>query len=124
MHESNFREISKNEIRSISKEMKDKGNTIVAITSYLDDEKKPVITYSYDANGDIKSFKCIGESRVLSITDIYGTAAEWFEEEINELMGIEFEGLEVKNRLFLPDEFDGSGEIIVSSLSELKKNKE
>ena len=43
-------------------------------------------------------------------------------EELNELFGIEFEGLDVSKRLFLPEdmlETQGKGQIMVTPLSEL-----
>lgn len=121
MHKADFSDISKSMIPEIAKKMKGNGCSIVVITGYTDKEGKPVVAYSYDVDGEVKTYKCTGEWKVPSITDIYGTAAEWFEEEISELMGVEFEGLNKKGRLFLPEEFDGSGQIIVSPLSELRK---
>ena len=63
-----------------------------------------------------------------SIGGIYDVAAEWPEREINELFGVTFEGLDVSQRLFLPEdmlETQGKGQIMVTPLSELrKKNRE
>ena len=60
--------------------------------------------------------------KVPSISEIYDTAASWPERELNELMGIEFEGLDVSQRLFLPEdmlETQGKGQILVMPLKEL-----
>lgn len=121
MHVSDFRDINKDKILSIAKEMKEKGCPLVVIIGYTDKEGRPVIAYSFDDSGNIITFRCLNEYKLPSITGIYKTAAAWFEEEISELMGVEFEGLEKKGRLFLPEEFDGSGQILVSTLSELRK---
>lgn len=121
MHRADFSDISKNMIPEIAKKMKGNGCSLVVIAGYADKEGKPVVAYSYDVDGEVKTYKCTGEWNVPSLTGIYGTAAEWFEEEISELMGMEFEGLNKTGRLFLPEEFDGSGQIIVSPLSELNK---
>lgn len=121
MHASDFRDIEKDNILSVAKEMKEKGCPLVVIIGYIDKEGKPVIEYSFDDSGNIITYRCFNEYKLPSITSIYKTAAEWFEEEISEFMGVEFEGLEKKGRLFLPEEFDGSGRILVSSLSELRK---
>jgi len=124
MHKADFREIKKEEIISIAGQKKESGCPLVVIVGYMDKEGKPVIAYSYDVGGEIETYKCIGENKLPSITGIYGVAAEWFEEEIEELMEVEFEGLQRKGRLFLPDDFDGSGQIIVLPMSELTKKKQ
>lgn len=122
MHKADFKEMTGEQIVSVAKEKKDSGCTLVVIVGYYDKEGKPVITYSYDVNGAIETFCCRGESTLPTITGIYGLAAEMFEEEISELMEVKFEGLDKKGRLFLPEEFDGSGQILVTSMSELRKN--
>lgn len=123
MHKADFRDISKGEIVKKAEEMKKNGCTLTVITGYVDKEGNPVISYCYDVDGELETYKLSGEKNIPTITGVYGTAAEWFEEEISELMDVKFEGLEMKGRLFLPDEFDGSGQIIVSSLSELRDKK-
>lgn len=121
MHKADFRDINKKQILSTAEEMKKKGCALVVISGYVDKEGKTCLAYSYDVGGAVVTYKCTGENSVPSITEVYGTAAEWFEEEISELMGVEFKGLKNCGRLFLPEEFDGSGQIIVSSLEELRK---
>lgn len=123
MHKALFQEIPRDKIIEVAQESRDRGYPLAVITGYIDKEGKTVITYSYDVNGDVYSYKCIDEQTLPSITPYYGIAAEWFEEEISELMGVEFEGLEIKGRLFLPEEFDGSGQILVTPLSELNKRQ-
>ncbi|MDI6617627.1 MAG: NADH-quinone oxidoreductase subunit C [Clostridiales bacterium] len=122
MHKADFTEITKDKILDIASEKNRSGCPIVVIAGYIDTEGRPVVSYSYDVMGQIETYKCIDEKVLPSITKVYGTAAEWFEEEISELMDVEFEGLDSKKRLFLPEEFDGTGQILVSPLSKLKKN--
>lgn len=121
MHKADFRDITKEQIIKIAEEKKRNGCFLTVIVGYHDKDGKPVIAYSYDSNGDIETYKCSNENVLPSITPVYGAAAEWFEEEISELMEVKFEGLEKKDRLFLPEEFDGSGQIIVTPLSELRE---
>lgn len=123
MHKADFREITKDDVVRVASEMKSKGCSIVTIAGYVDKENKPVVAYSYDVNGNVVTYSLIGESVIPSITGIYGVAAEWFEEEITELMKVDFDGLNNKGRLFLPDEFDGSGQILVTPMSELVNKK-
>ena len=77
---------------------------------------------------NIESYHVVGETVLPSIGGIYDVAAEWPEREINELFGVTFEGLDVSQRLFLPEdmlETQGKGQIMVTPLSELrKKNRE
>lgn len=122
MHKAYFRETGKGEILDIARQKKNEGCSLAVIVGYVDGEGKPVIAYSYDVGGNIETYSCIGENVVPSITCIYGTGAEWFEQEIEELMGVKFEGLKKKDRLFLPEDFDGTGNILVTPMSELKKS--
>ena len=49
-------------------------------------------------------------------------AATWPERELNELFGLQFEGLDTSQRLFLPEEMldpQGKGQIMVMPMSEL-----
>ena len=54
---------------------------------------------------------------------IYDLAAAWPEREINELIGVTFEGLDCSERLFLPDNMaeEMKGQILVTPLEELRK---
>ena len=79
-------------------------------------------SYDYAVDPAVESYHVIGEMKVPSISEIYDTAASWPERELNELMGIEFEGLDVSKRLFLPEdmlETQGKGQILVMPLKEL-----
>mgnify|MGYP000953344726 CR=1 FL=1 len=124
MHKADFKEITTDDVVRIASGMKSKGCSIVTITGYVDKESRPVVAYSYDVNGNVETYSLRGENVIPSITGIYGIAAEWFEEEITELMKVDFDGLDNKGRLFLPEEFDGSGQILVTPMSELVNKKE
>jgi Ni,Fe-hydrogenase III component G len=124
VHKASFKEIQKDDVVSLARDMKSKGCPLVVITGNADKEGNPIVSYSYDVNGAVETFSVKDQKFIPSITGIYGTAAEWFEEEIAELMDVGFDGLDKKGRLFLPEEFDGSGQILVSPLSELVKNKD
>ena len=64
----------------------------------------------------------VGENSLTSRGGIYDTAATWPERELNELFALEFEGLDMSRRLFLPEdmlETQGKGQIMVMPLREL-----
>ena len=124
MHGADFKEIKKDKIIEIARDKKQKKCPLIVIVGFVDKEGKPTVSYSFDVHGAVETYTYKDGGVIPSITSVYGVAAEWFEEEISEFMGVEFEGLQKKGRLFLPEEFDGSGQIFVSSMSELKKNKQ
>ena len=87
------------------------------------------VSWDYAVDPVVESYHVIGETKLPSIGEIYDTAATWAEREINELFGVEFEGLDMSQRLFLPEdllETQGRGQIMVTPLSELveKNTKE
>lgn len=115
-------EIKKEEILSLAERMKGEGRRILMIQGYVNKEGNIVVAYQYEVGDCIESYKIIGESELHSISHIYDLAAAWPEEELFELMGIKFEGLNLRGRLFLPDTMlDGQGQIIVTPLSELRE---
>lgn len=125
MHNYDSMTISKNELLELAEKMKSEGRRLLIINGYVDKEENNVVVYHFDIEGDIKTFILRGCKEIPSLINIYGVSARWCEEEICEMMPIKFEGLNNCNRLFLPEEFDGSGQILVMPLSELKKhNKE
>lgn len=116
-------EISKQIIVSKIKEIRNEGGRLVAINGYIDKEKTNVIVYTLEYGDVRKHFHIKGESILPTITNIY-KGAQWFEEEIQEMMPVKFEGLISSGRLFLPEEFkDGEGQILIMPLDELKKLK-
>lgn len=124
MHNYECIEITKDELLPLAKDMHHEKRRLVIMNGYIDKEGKNVVLYHFDVEGDIKSFSVRGSDSIPSITSIYKGSAQWCEEEICEFMPIEFQGLNKSGRLFLPEEFDGSGQILVLPLSELKKYKE
>ena len=115
--------ITKDEVVSTAKKMREEGRLLVMIHGYMDKEGIPVVAYEYDDGHNILSYEVSGESVLPTISDIYDVAAGWAEREINELMDVSFEGLDCSQRLFLPDNLlDGKGQILVTPIEELRKN--
>ena len=115
--------ITKDEVVSTAKKMREEGRLLVMIHGYMDKEGIPVVAYEYDDGHNILSYEVRGESVLPTISDIYDVAAGWAEREINELMDVSFEGLDCSQRLFLPDNLlDGKGQILVTPIEELRKN--
>ncbi len=121
MHKFQGIEITKEELIPLTEKMLKEKRRLVIMNGYVDKEGKNAVAYNFDVDGDLKTYLCKGYDSLPSITSIYGGSAQWCEEEITEMMPIEFEGLNKSGRLFLPEEFDGSGQILVMPLSELKK---
>lgn len=117
--------ISVEEIVPTAKAMREKGVLLTMIHGHVDKEGAFVIAYDYQHDKHIESYQITTtEKSVPSISEIYDSAAAWPEREINELMGIEFEGLDTTQRLFLPEnQLDERGHIIVTPLSELVENR-
>lgn len=115
--------VTLDEIVPLAREMRRKGVALVMIHAYINGEGKTDISWDYAVDPAVESYHLVGENKVPSIGDIYDTAATWPERELNELLGIEFEGLDTSKRLFLPEEMletQGKGQIFVMPLSELR----
>lgn len=121
MHKFDAEYVTKEELLPLVQRMLEEKRRLVIMNGYVDKEGNNVIAYNFDFDGDIKTYLCKGYRSIPSITPIYSASAQWCEEEIAEMMPIEFEGLTKSGRLFLPEEFDGTGQILVMPLSELKK---
>lgn len=114
--------ITRDDIIPTAEKMRRAGKYLVMIHAYIDTEGQMDVSYDYAVEPVIESYHVVGEMKLPSIAPIYDTAAEWPERELNELFGIEFEGLDVSKRLFLPEdmlETQGKGQIMVTPLSEL-----
>jgi NADH:ubiquinone oxidoreductase 27 kD subunit len=122
MHKFDSEIVKKDQLVPTVKKMLEEKRRLVIMNGYIDKEGNNVIAYNFDIDGDVKTYLCRGYDVLPSITPMYGGSAQWCEEEICEMMPIQFEGLEKSGRLFLPEEFDGSGQILVMPLSELKKS--
>ncbi len=115
-------DIPREEIVPTAEKMKAQGRSLVMIHGYLDKEGKSVISYAYEVERGIEAYYVVGESSLPSISTIYCEAASWPEKEINELMGVEFEGLDTTQRMFMPEGMlDEKGQIVVTPLSELRQ---
>lgn len=115
-------DITRDQIVPIAERMRKSGRYLVMIHAFIDKDGQMDISYDYAVDPAIESYHIAGETKVPSIAPIYDTAAEWPERELNELFGIEFEGLDVSKRLFLPEdmlEMQGKGQIMVTPLKEL-----
>ncbi len=115
-------DITRDQIVPIAERMRKSGRYLVMIHAFIDKDGQMDISYDYAVDPAIESYHVAGETKVPSIAPIYDTAAEWPERELNELFGIEFEGLDVSKRLFLPEdmlEMQGKGQIMVTPLKEL-----
>ena len=122
MQEYKVFQISKDEIVPLAERMKKNGVFLVMIHGFIDKEGRMDVSYDYAVEPVIESYHVVGEMQLPSISSIYATAAEWPERELNELFNVEFEGLDVSKRLFLPEdmlETQGKGQIMVTPLAEL-----
>ena len=110
-------EIQKNDIVSKVQEVRDKGGRLVAINGYVDAEKNNIVVYTLEYDDVRRHYHVKGENLLPTVTNVY-KGAQWFEEEIQEMMPVEFEGLVFSGRLFLPEEFkDGEGQILIMPLN-------
>lgn len=115
-------DISKDQIVPVAERMWKAGVYLVMIHAFIDKEGRMDISWDYAVDPAIESYHVVGEMKVPSVGEIYDTAATWPERELNELFGIEFEGLDVSQRLFLPEdmlETQGKGQIMVTPLKKL-----
>ena len=115
-------DIGKDQIVPVAERMRKAGVYLVMIHAFIDKEGRMAISWDYAVDPAIESYHVVGEMKVPSVGEIYDTAATWPERELNELFGIEFEGLDVSKRLFLPEdmlETQGKGQIMVTPLKEL-----
>ncbi|MBS1420276.1 MAG: hypothetical protein DBX49_03490 [Clostridia bacterium] len=119
--------IQKEQIVPIAEKMRREGRYLVMIHAFIDKDGQMDVSWDYAVDPAVESYHVLGETELPSIGGIYDTAATWPERELNELFGINFEGLDTSKRLFLPEdmlETQGRGQIMVTPLSELvEKNR-
>lgn len=120
-------DIGKDQVVPIAEKMKKQGRFLVMIHGYIDKDGRMDVSYDYAVDPALESYHVVGETTLPSIGEIYDTAATWPERELNELYGVVFEGLDMSQRLFLPEDMledQGKGHIMVTPLSELvEKNR-
>lgn len=125
MQENKVTQITKDQIVPVAERMKKAGRYLVMIHGWLDKDGQLVVSWDYSVPPAIEKYQVIGEMKLPTISEIYDTAASWPERELNELFGVEFEGLDMSKRLFLPEDMldaQGKGQIMVTPLSELVDN--
>ena len=127
MQEYRINPIEKDQIVPVAEKMKKEGIFLVMIHGFKNKEGKVVVSYEYAVDPAIEAYHVIVEDSLPTISHIYDTAASWPEREINELYNVQFDGLDMSKRLFLPEdmlETQGKGQIMVTPLKELvEKNK-
>ncbi len=122
MHKGEIKEIKREELLPLAEKLFNEKRRLVIMNGYVDKQGNNVVAYNFDIDGNIVTYLCRGYDCLPSLTSIYKGAVQWCEEEICEMMPIEFTGLNKSGRLFLPDDFDGTGQILVTPLSDLKKD--
>jgi len=116
-------EISKDQVVPIAEKMRKAGVGLVMIHGFLNEEGQMDVSWDYSVEPVIESYHVVGETVLPTISEIYDQAAAWPERELNEIFGVEFEGLDMSKRLFLPEEMletQGKGHIMVTPLAELR----
>ena len=117
-------EISKDQVVPIAEKMRKAGVGLVMIHGFLNEEGQMDVSWEYSVEPVIESYHVVGETVLPSISEIYDQAAAWPERELNEFFDLQFEGLDMSKRLFLPEdmlETQGKGHIMVTPLSELRE---
>ncbi|MBQ9685504.1 MAG: NADH-quinone oxidoreductase subunit C [Oscillospiraceae bacterium] len=116
-------DITRDQVVPIAEKMRKAGVGLVMIHGFLNTEGQMDVSWDYAVEPVIESYHVVGETVLPSIGEIYDCAATWPERELNELFGVTFEGLDLSQRLFLPEdmlETQGKGQIMVVPLSELR----
>ena len=95
-------DITKDQVIPIAEKMRKAGVILTMIHGFLNEEGKLDISWEYQVEPVIESYHVVGETTLPSIGEIYDCAATWPERELNELFGVEFEGLDTSKRLSCP----------------------
>ena len=105
-------DISKDQVVPVAERMRKQNVYLVMIHAFVNKEGLLDVSWDYAVDPAIESYHVVGETVLPSV---------------GELFGIEFEGLDMSQRLFLPEdllETQGRGQIMVTPLSELvEKNR-
>lgn len=114
--------ITKDQVIPVAEKMRADGVQLIMIHGHREKDGTPVICYDYSFGPLVDTYEVRGEETIPSIEAIYDLAAQWPEREINELIGVNFEGLDTSKRLFMPENLlEGKGQILVTPLAELRK---
>lgn len=115
-------DIKKDEIIPIAEKLRKENRRLVMITGHVDKDGQNVVSYHFEIGDTIETHRIIGEEVIPTLSHIYDLAAAWPEEELTELMNLTFEGLIIKERLFMPENMlEGKGHILVTPLKELRE---
>lgn len=120
-------QITKEEIVPTALRMRHDGRQLVMIHAFWQTDGQLRISWDYAVDPVVESYYVLGEQSVPSVAEVYDEAARWPELELNELLGIDFEGLDTSKRLFLPEnllETQGKGQILVTPLAELVEKRD
>lgn len=116
--------ITKDQVVPIAERMRKEGHFLMMIHAFVDKDGQMDVSWDYAVNPAIESYHVVGETTFPSLGDIFDTSATWPERELNEIFDLQFEGLDMSKRLFLPEdmlETQGKGHIMVTPLSELRE---
>lgn len=115
--------ITKDQVVPIAERMRKEGHFLVMIHGFINNEGQMDVSWDYAVNPAIESYHVVGETVLPSVGGIFDSSAIWPERELNEIFDLQFEGLDMSKRLFLPEdmlETQGKGHIMVTPLSELR----
>lgn len=116
--------ITKDQVVPIAERMRKEGHFLVMIHGFINNEGLLDVSWDYAVNPTIESYHVVGETTLPSVGSIFDTSATWPERELNEFFDLQFEGLDMSKRLFLPEDMledQGKGHIMVTPLSELRE---
>ena len=116
--------ITKDQVVPIAERMRKEGHFLVMIHAFIDKDGQMDVSWDYAVDPAIESYHVVGETSFPSLGKIFDTSATWPERELNEIFDLQFEGLDMSKRLFLPEdmlETQGKGHIMVMPLSELRE---
>ena len=119
--------ITRDDIVPTAERMRREGRALVMIHGFIQTDGVMHVSWDYAVENRVESYYILGETSFPSIEPIYSVAAEWPELELHELLGLEFEGLDTSQRLFLPEEMldtQGKGQLYVLPMSELIERRE
>jgi len=96
---------NKGDLKKIAETLREKFKSHLSMITCIDTGKDFEIIYHFDINGNLFNlitFTSRAIPKISSITDIY-PVADFYEREIMDLFGVEFEGHPKPRRFILPD---------------------
>ena len=127
MQEYRMTQITKADIVPTALRMRHEGRWLVMIHGQVEPDGQVRVSYDYAVDPAVESYYVLGETTLPSICGhLRRRPRDGRSASCNELMGMEFEGLDTSKRLFLPEdmlETQGKGQILVTPLSELREKR-